>query len=130
LISRAPSFAQRVNATLWLVTGISFLVFAARRASGFFTDPVSDLPSFPLFIVLGVFGIFVGVARLRASRAFAGVYTVGSLLLLVYSGLFVPFPKDVGPVAHRLACLWLAFALWSLALAVTQYASNRKQAAV
>lgn len=130
MISRAPSFAQRVNATLWLVTGISFLVFAVRRTSGFLTDPVGDLPSFPLFVALGGFGIFVGVARLRVSHAFARVYVVGCLLLLVYSGLFVPFPRDVGPVAHRLACLWFAFALWSLALAVAQYASNRKQATV
>ena len=130
MISLAPTFVQRVNAALWVVTGIAFLAFAFPRASGFLTDPVSHLPSFPLFVILGGFGIFVGVARFRVRNAFSRLYIVASLLLLVYSGLFVPFPRDVGPAAHRFACVCLALALWSLALAAAQRGSNQSYAAV
>ena len=130
MISLAPTFVQRINAALWLAAGIVFLVFAIPRASGFVTDPAGHLPSFPLFVILGSLGIFVGIARLRFRNAFARLYIATGLLLLVYSALFVPFPGDVGPVAHRFACLCLALALWSLGLAVAQHDSNRKQAAV
>ena len=129
MTSPAPSFSQRANAALWLVTGASFLAWAAPSVSGFLRAPLRHLPSPAFFVVIGALGVVLGVARLQRRNAFPGLYVVASFLLLAYSAVFVLFPQDFGPTAHFVACLWLAVALWSLGLAAAQHVSGRRHTA-